>query len=100
MAITPNTHKAGEYSDAVLICVFHVSPEELLDLQAKGMTSGEIAELQRQRYQAGTLVKPKVTYRKVSSLRKALRTGSDDGDGFPSCEERFDMCKSVPHQFS
>ena len=38
----------------------------LLLLKAQGMTSAEIAERQRQRFQDGTLVEPKVTYRGVT----------------------------------
>jgi hypothetical protein len=78
MAISPNTTAPGEYSDLELICIFHVPEEEIPLLKAQGMTSAEIAERQRQRFKDGTLVEPKVTYSKVSSLREALCPGSND----------------------
>ena len=88
MAISQNTTKPGEFSDLELICIFHVPEEEIPLLKAQGMTSAEIAERQRQRYQAGTLVEPKVTYRKVSSLREAL---CPDSIGDSSSNPGFDV---------
>lgn len=87
MAISRNTTKSGEFSDLELICIFFVPEEEIPVLKAQGMTSAEIAERQRQRFQAGTLVEPGGTYRKVSSLREALCPGSDDSpSGNPGFE--------------
>ena len=86
MAISQNTTKPGEYSNLELVCIFHVSEEEIRLLKAQGMTSAEIAERQRQLFKDGTLVEPEVTYSKVSSLREALCPGSDasssDNPGF------------------